>query len=142
MWSNTLGVRAGYRWIELAKSTTSIIDGKSLFPRIAQIFRSYMLIIKRNRFHNFSPLVLCILIRIVGSDSKISILTNRFFKIMKVKFIFLLTSLDISDVNTVWTWGDKCPPPISKYFKAIFSPSHIKLTNDNQNKDFKSVERQ
>ena len=28
-----------------------------------------------------------------------------------------LTSLDISDVDTVWTWGDKLPPPISKYFK-------------------------
>ena len=33
------------------------------------------------------------------------------------------------------------PPPIRKYFSEIFSPSHIKLTNDNPNKDFKSVER-
>ena len=31
------------------------------------------------------------------------------------------------------------PPPISKYFNEIFSPSHIKLTNDNPNMDLKSV---
>ena len=53
----------------------------------------------------------------------------------------MLTSLDISDVDTVWTWGDKRPPPGSKYFSEIFSLSHIKLTNNNPNKDFKSVEK-
>ena len=25
-----------------------------------------------------------------------------------------LTSLDISDIDTVWTWGTNVPPPISK----------------------------
>ena len=25
-----------------------------------------------------------------------------------------LISLDISDINTVWTWGTNVPPPISK----------------------------
>ena len=66
----------------------------------------------------------------------------KFFLISK---FFLLTSLDISDVDTVWAWGDKRPPPPSppgsKYFSEIFSPSHIKLTYNNPNKDFKSVER-
>ena len=33
------------------------------------------------------------------------------------------------------------PSPISKYFSKFFSPSHIKLTNNNPNKDFKSVKR-
>ena len=39
--------------------------------------------------------------------------------------------------------GDKRPPspPISKYFSQIFSPSHIKVTNNNPNKHFKSFER-
>ena len=38
--------------------------------------------------------------------------------------------------------GDKHPPPpISKDFSEIFSPSHIKLTYNNTNKDFKSAER-
>ena len=32
-------------------------------------------------------------------------------------------------------------PPISKYFSEIFIPSHIKFTNNNSNKDFKSVKR-
>ena len=47
----------------------------------------------------------------------------------------LWESLDISEVNTVWTWGDKRPPPISKYFSEIFSPSHINLTNNNHKKN-------
>ena len=42
-----------------------------------------------------------------------------------------LTSLDISDVDTVWTWGTNVPQPISKYFSEIFSPSHIKLNYNN-----------
>ena len=37
--------------------------------------------------------------------------------------------------------GTNVPPPISKYFSEIVSPSYIKLTNDNPNKDLKSVER-
>ena len=57
------------------------------------------------------------------------------------KFIYsVLTSLDISDVDTVWTWSRQTStPPISKYLSGIFSPSHIKLTYIN--KDFKSVKR-
>ena len=37
--------------------------------------------------------------------------------------------------------GQTSLPPMSKYFSEIFSPSHSKLTNNNPNKDFKSVER-
>ena len=37
--------------------------------------------------------------------------------------------------------GPNVPPPISKYFSEIFSPSHIKLTYDNPNMDLKSVQR-
>ena len=37
--------------------------------------------------------------------------------------------------------GTISPPPISKYFSEIFSPSQIKLTKNNPNKDFKSVKR-
>ena len=34
-----------------------------------------------------------------------------------------LTSLDISDLDTVWTWGGQTStPPISKYFSEICSP--------------------
>ena len=33
------------------------------------------------------------------------------------------------------------PLPISKNFNEIFSPSHIKLTYNNRNKDFESVKR-
>ena len=33
------------------------------------------------------------------------------------------------------------PPLISKYFSEIFSPTHIKLTNNNPQKDVQSVER-
>ena len=37
-------------------------------------------------------------------------------------------------------WGGQpSNPPISKYFSEIVSPSHIKLTNNNPNLDFKSV---
>ena len=43
-------------------------------------------------------------------------------------------SLGFSDVDTVWA-----SPPISKSFSAIFSPSHIKLTNNNPNKDFEAT---
>ena len=63
---------------------------------------------------------------------------NGLFRI-DFKKLFLI-SLDISDVDTVCAWGDKRPlPPKSKYFTEIFSQSHIKLTYDNPNKDFKSV---
>ena len=37
--------------------------------------------------------------------------------------------------------GQTPPPPMNKYFSQFFSPSHIKLTNNNPNKDLKSVER-
>ena len=39
-----------------------------------------------------------------------------------------LTSLDISEVNTVWTWGHKRPPlpPISEYFNKKRVPSGIR----------------
>ena len=37
--------------------------------------------------------------------------------------------------------GTNVPPPGSKYFSEIVPPSLIKLTNNNLNKDFKSVER-
>ena len=52
-----------------------------------------------------------------------------------------LTSLEISDIDTVKTWETNVPPQISKYFSKIFSPSHIKLSDNNLNKDFTSVER-
>ena len=56
--------------------------------------------------------------------------------------IYFLTSLDMSEVDPVWAWGGQTStPPGSKYFSEIFSPFHIKLTNNNPNKDFKSVER-
>ena len=32
-----------------------------------------------------------------------------------------LTSLDISEVNTVWTWGDKRPPDFQNSSKKIIS---------------------
>ena len=54
--------------------------------------------------------------------------------------INVLTSLDISDVDTVRTWGNKRPPAY-KYFSAIFSPSHRKLTYNKPDNDFKSVKR-
>ena len=37
--------------------------------------------------------------------------------------------------------GTNVPPPISNNLSEIFYPSHIKLTNNNPNKDFESVER-
>ena len=53
-----------------------------------------------------------------------------------------LTSLGMSEVDTVWAWGGQTStPPISKYFWEIFSASHIKLTYNNPNKDFESVKR-
>ena len=65
--------------------------------------------------------------------------TFSIFPIGKENF---LTSLDISDVDTVWTWcGQTSTTPISKYFSEIFSPSDIKLTYNNPNKDFKSIKR-
>ena len=52
-----------------------------------------------------------------------------------------LTRLDISDVDTVWTYGGQMStPPIDIYFSYFF-PSHIKLTQNNANKDLKSVNR-
>ena len=67
---------------------------------------------------------------------------NIYSKMRIVLYFISLTSLDISDVDTVWTWGGQTStPPISKYFSKIFSPSHIKHTNNNSNKDFKSVKR-
>ena len=42
------------------------------------------------------------------------------FKITYLKtFYFTLTSLDISDVDPVWTWGDKRPPPTKKQKKLV-----------------------
>ena len=53
-----------------------------------------------------------------------------------------LTSLSMSEVDPVWAWGGQTStPPISKYFSEMFSPSHITHTNNNLNKDFKSVKR-
>ena len=53
-----------------------------------------------------------------------------------------LTSLGMSEVDTVRAWdGQTSTLLISKYFSEIFSSSHIKLTNNNLNKDSKSVER-
>ena len=53
-----------------------------------------------------------------------------------------LTSLGMSVVDTVKAWGGKTStPPGSNYFSEFFSPSHIKLTNNNPHKDFKSVKR-
>ena len=50
--------------------------------------------------------------------------------------VFILTSLDISEVNTVWTWGGQTsPPPISKYFNKKRGPSGIRtrdLPHDSQ----------
>ena len=43
----------------------------------------------------------------------------------------ILTSLDINDVDTRLSK--------SKYLTEIFSPSNIRLTNNKQNKDLKSV---
>ena len=37
--------------------------------------------------------------------------------------------------------GQTSTPPGSNYFSEFFSQIHIKLTNNNPNKDFKSVER-
>ena len=37
--------------------------------------------------------------------------------------------------------GQTSLSPRNKYFSEIFSPSHIKLTNDNPYKDVKSVKR-
>ena len=48
----------------------------------------------------------------------------------------------MSEVETVQAWGGQTfIPPISKYLSEFFSPSHIKLTYNNPNKDFKSVEQ-
>ena len=47
----------------------------------------------------------------------------------------ILTSFDLSDFDTIWTWGgETSTPPISKYFSE-----NVKLTK--HNKDFKSVKR-
>ena len=36
-----------------------------------------------------------------------------------------LSSLDIRDVDTVWTWGKNVPPLISKYFRKFFKGLEI-----------------
>ena len=36
-----------------------------------------------------------------------------------------LTSLDISDVDPVWTWGDKRPPPTKKQKKLVILKKKI-----------------
>ena len=55
--------------------------------------------------------------------------------------IFCLTSLGISDVDTIQAWGDKRPPPtIRKYLSENFPPSHINLTNNNPKKTVGSRE--
>ena len=49
--------------------------------------------------------------------------------------------MDISDVDTVWTWGEQTSPlPKCINFSESFSSSLLKLPNNNH-KDFKSVER-
>ena len=59
----------------------------------------------------------------------------RFFTI--ICYIPFLTSLDMTEVDTVWAWGGQTsPPPGSNYFTEIFSPCHIKLTNNNPNNNF------
>ena len=52
----------------------------------------------------------------------------------------LFTNLDMSDVDTVWTWGGQTStPPISKYFsRIIYNP---KNDPNNPNKELKSVKR-
>ena len=51
-----------------------------------------------------------------------------------------LTSLRMTEVDTVWAWvGQTSTPPISKSFSEMFSSSHIKITNNNPNMNFKSV---
>ena len=57
--------------------------------------------------------------------------------------VFLdLSSLGMSEVDTVQAWGGQTStPPGSNYFTEFFSPSHIKLTYNNPYKDFKSVKR-
>ena len=48
----------------------------------------------------------------------------------------------MSEVDPVWAWGGQTSTsPGSTYFSEIFSPRHIKLTNNNPNKDFKPVEK-
>ena len=52
--------------------------------------------------------------------------TKNRFQSIKIWF-WGFTSLDKSEVNTVWTWGDKRPPPpISKYFNKNRVPSGIR----------------
>ena len=58
-----------------------------------------------------------------------------------MKFI-VLTSLGMSEVDTVQAWGGRTStPPESNYFSEFSSQSHVKLTNNKPNKDFKSVNR-
>ena len=45
----------------------------------------------------------------------------------------------MSEVDIFLELGEQTStPPISKYFSETFSPSHIKLTYNNPEKDFKS----
>ena len=47
-----------------------------------------------------------------------------------------------ADHKPVWTWAKSTPSRLgSNYFSETFSLSHIKLTYNNPNKDFKSVKR-
>ena len=66
-------------------------------------------------------------------------------KSLQIRFVIvsaisqdILISLDISNVDTVWTWGSKVPspPPLSKYLSEIFPRRQIKLTNNNSYKNF------
>ena len=83
------------------------------------------------------------------ADSKQSLLklnlsknhNNQKYVLLPAWNFLSLTSLDTSDVDTVWTWGKNVPPPISYYFSKFFSPSHIKLTDNKPNKGLKLVER-
>ena len=47
----------------------------------------------------------------------------------KVQELKMIISLNLSDVDAVWTWRDKRPPspPENKYSSEIFSPSYLKL---------------
>ena len=86
------------------------------------------------------------------ADSKAKSLGNRVMKLFSdysqqgnqvtIFRILFLTSLDISDIDTVWTWGEQtCTPLGSRYFSKILSPNYIKLSINNPKDDFKSVKR-
>ena len=84
-------------------------------------------------------------VRLLNIFSKKGWLLGRSLKLpgQDIQYPFLfLTSLGMSEVDTVLAWGGQTStPPKSKYFSETFFPSHIRLTYNNPYKDFKSVER-